>query len=89
MVTNISISVVNMLYNFQLMKYAGSNGVIAYGIIMYVGFIFVGTYLGYSVGTAPIIGYHFGARNKIELKSLLKKEFKINNDNVNYYDRNG
>ncbi len=77
MVTNISISAVNMLYNFQLMKYAGSNGVIAYGIIMYVGFIFVGTYLGYSVGSAPIIGYHYGAGNKDELKSLLKKSLRL------------
>lgn len=77
MVTNISISLVNMLYNFQLMKYAGENGVIAYGIIMYVGFIFVGTYLGYSVGSAPIIGYHYGAGNKDELKNLLKKSLRL------------
>lgn len=55
MVTNISMSLVNMLYNMQLMKYAGSNGVVAYGIIMYVGFIFAGTYLGYSIGTLSLI----------------------------------
>lgn len=77
MVTNISISLVSMLYNLQLMKYAGSNGVVAYGIIMYVGFIFIGTYLGYSVGTAPIIGYHYGAGNKEELKNLFKKSLKL------------
>lgn len=77
MVSNLSMSLVNMLYNFQLMKYAGSNGVVAYGIIMYVGFIFVGTYLGYSVGTAPIVGYHYGAENKEELKSILKKSLKM------------
>lgn len=77
MVSNISMSVVNMLYNFQLMKYAGSNGVVAYGIIMYVGFIFVGTYLGYSVGSAPIIGYHYGAGNKDELKNLFKRSLKL------------
>lgn len=70
MVTNISMSLVNMLYNLQLVKYAGYDGVVAYGIIMYVGFIFVGTYLGYSVGVAPIIGYHYGAGNTDELKSL-------------------
>lgn len=77
MVTNISMSLVNMLYNMQLMKYAGSNGVVAYGIIMYVGFIFVGTYLGYSIGTAPIIGYHYGAKNTDELKGLLRKSLKL------------
>lgn len=77
MVTNISMSLVNMLYNLQLMKYAGSNGVVAYGIIMYVGFIFSGTYIGYSIGTAPIIGYHYGAGNKEELKSLLKRSLKL------------
>ena len=70
MVTNLSMSLVNILFNMQLMKFTGANGVSAYGIIMYVGFLFVGTYMGYSVGTAPIIGYHYGAENKEELKSL-------------------
>lgn len=77
MLNNISMSLVNMLYNRQLMKYAGSDGVVAYGIIMYVGFIFVGTYLGYSIGTAPIVGYHYGAENTGELKNLLKKSFRL------------
>lgn len=77
MLTNLSMSLVNMLYNLQLMKYIGSDGVAAYGIIMYVGFIFSGTYLGYSIGTAPIIGYHYGAKNTEELKSLLKKSLKL------------
>lgn len=77
MLTNLSMSLVNMLYNMQLMKYAGADGVVAYGIIMYIGFIFSGTYLGYSMGTAPIIGYHYGAENTEELKSLLKKSLKL------------
>ena len=77
MVTNLSMSLVNILFNMQLMKFAGANGVSAYGIIMYVGFLFVGTYLGYSIGTAPIIGYHYGAENKEELKSLLNKSIKL------------
>ncbi len=77
MLTNLSLSLVNMLYNMQLMKYIGADGVVAYGIIMYVGFIFVGTYLGYSLGTAPIIGYHYGAGNTDELKNLLKKSIKL------------
>lgn len=77
MLTNLSMSLVNMLYNIQLMKYAGANGVVAYGIIMYVSFIFVGTYLGYSVGTAPVISYHYGANNKKELKNLFKSSIKL------------
>ncbi len=77
MVTNMSLSLVNMLYNLQLMKYAGSDGVVAYGIIMYVNFIFVGTYMGYSVGSAPIISYNYGAGNKAELKSLFKKSISM------------
>ena len=72
MLTNLSMSLVNMLYNIQLMKFAGPNGVVAYGIIMYVGFIFTGTYLGYGIGSAPIISYHYGAGNKEELKNLFK-----------------
>lgn len=77
MLTNLSLSLVNMLYNMQLMKYIGTDGVVAYGIIMYVGFISIGTYLGYSIGTAPIIGYHYGAGNTDELKNLLKKSIKL------------
>ena len=77
MVTNLSMSLVNILFNMQLMDLVGSNGVSAYGIIMYVGFLFVGTYVGYSVGSAPIISYHYGAGNKEELKGLLKKSLKL------------
>ena len=77
MLTNLSMSLVNMLYNAQLMKYIGSDGVVAYGIIMYISFIFSGTYLGYSIGTAPIIGYHYGAGSTEELKSLLKKSLRL------------
>lgn len=73
MLTNVSTSLVNMLYNMQLMKFAGADGVVAYGVIIYVSFIFSGTYIGYSIGSAPIISYHYGAENKEELKTLLKQ----------------
>lgn len=77
MLTNISLSLVNMLYNFQLMRFAGENGVAAYGVIMYVNFIFIGVFMGYSVGSAPIISYHYGAQNHDELHSLLKKSLRL------------
>lgn len=77
MMTNLSMSLVNMLYNIQLMKFVGSDGIVAYGIIMYVSFIFAGTFLGYAIGVAPIIGYHYGAGNEAELKSLLKKSLAL------------
>ena len=77
LMSNISASVVNMLYNFQLNKYAGENGIAAYGVMMYVNLIFLAIYIGYSGGTAPVISYHFGAENKNELKSLLKKSAVI------------
>lgn len=70
---NISMSIVSMLYNLQLMKYAGDDGIAAYGVLMYVSMIFQAIFIGYSVGTAPVIGYHYGAQNRGELKSLLKK----------------
>ncbi len=73
MVTNVAMSLISMLYNWQLMRIAGSDGVVAYGVIMYAGFIFTGTYLGYSIGSAPIIGYNYGAQNHEELKNVLKK----------------
>lgn len=77
MVTNLSTSLVNILYNFQLMKLAGENGVAAYGIIMYVNFIFMAIFFGYSIGSAPIVGYHYGADNRKELKNLFRKSITL------------
>lgn len=75
--TNISMSIVNMLYNWQLMRLSGSDGVAVYGVIMYVSFIFAALFIGYSMGSAPIVGYHCGAGNKSELKNLLGKSFRL------------
>ena len=72
-----SASLVGMLYNFQLLKLAGENGVAAYGVIMYVSFIFMAVFFGYSVGINPVVGYHFGAGNKEELKNLLRKSLTL------------
>lgn len=72
MISNLSVSAVSVIYNFQLLKYIGNAGVVAYGVIMYVSFIFVGCFLGFSVGTAPIIGYNYGAKNTAELKKVFK-----------------
>ncbi|MDO0415587.1 MATE family efflux transporter [Clostridioides difficile] len=77
LMTNISTSVVSILYNAQLMKYAGENGIAAYGVLMYVNMIFSAIFLGYSTGTAPIVSYHFGAKNHSETKGLLKKSISI------------
>lgn len=77
LMSNISMSVVSMLYNAQLMKYAGENGVAAYGVLMYVNLVFLAAFIGYSVGAAPIISYHFGAGHRSELSSLLKKRLRI------------
>ena len=74
---NVSGSIVGFLYNLQLIRYAGENGVAAYGVIMYVSFIFVAIYIGYSMGTAPVISFHYGAQNTDELKSLYRKSFVI------------
>lgn len=76
-VTNIAMSVVSVLYNIQLLKYAGEDGVAAYGVLMYVTFIFVAVFLGYSIGTAPLFGYNYGAKNSAELKNLLSRSLKI------------
>lgn len=77
MVTNLSASIINILYNFQLMKLAGENGIAAYGIIMYVNFAFMAIYLGYAIGSSPVVGYHYGAGNHKELKNLLKKSLVL------------
>ena len=75
--SNVAMSVVGMLYNIQLLKYAGENGVAAYGVMMYVSMIFSAAYVGYSIGSAPIISYHDGAQNHDELKSLLQKSLRM------------
>lgn len=77
LMTNLSSSIVNTLFNFQLMHFAGEDGVAAYGTLMYVNFIFVAIFLGYSIGSAPIVSYHYGARNSEELKNLLTKSLKM------------
>lgn len=77
LMSNISTSIVSMLYNIQLLKYAGEDGVAAYGVLMYVNMIFLAVYIGFSVGVSPVIGYHSGAGNYDELKGLLKKSFMI------------
>ncbi len=77
LMTNISSSLVSMLYNFQLMEIAGENGVSAYGVLMYIQFIFAAVFIGYSIGTAPIVGYNFGAQNHSELKNMLKKSVTL------------
>ncbi len=71
--SNISMNIVGMLYNLQLIKYAGENGIAAYGVMMYVSMIFSAAFVGYSVGVAPVVSYHFGAENHNELAGLLKK----------------
>ncbi|WP_275112546.1 MATE family efflux transporter [Methanosarcina spelaei] len=75
--SNISMSIVGMLYNLQLLKFARENGIAAYGVMMYVSMIFSATFIGYSIGVAPVIAYHNGAGNHDELKGLLKKSIHL------------
>lgn len=76
--SNVSASFVSMVYNKQLMSYKGQDGVTAYGIIMYASFIFAAVFIGYAIGTAPIIGYNYGAKNHDELKNVFKKSMILN-----------
>jgi putative MATE family efflux protein len=77
LMSNIAMSVSTMLYNIQLMRFAGNDGVAAYGVVMYVAFIFVSIFIGFSIGSAPVIGFHYGADNRDELKNLRKKGFLL------------
>lgn len=77
LMSNISMNIVAILYNWQLMAYAGEDGIAAYGVIMYVNFVFIAIFIGFSVGSAPIVGYNHGAHNHNELKSLFKKSLVI------------
>ncbi|MBQ8351188.1 MAG: MATE family efflux transporter [Clostridia bacterium] len=77
LMSNLSMSLVGMLYNIQLMDYAGENGVAAYGVMMYVSMIFIAIFIGFSTGSAPIVSYHYGAGNHRELQGLRKKSMVI------------
>ncbi len=77
LLSNVATSIVSILYNMQLLKYAGNDGVAAYGVLMYVNMIFLAIFMGYSMGSAPIVSFHYGAGNTDELKSLKKKSYVI------------
>ena len=77
MMSSVSASITGILYNLQLMKYAGKDGVAAYGVVMYAAFIFLGIFVGYSTGSAPVMGYHYGAQNHAEMKNVLKKSLTL------------
>ncbi len=77
LLTNLSTSLVSVLYNFQLMKLAGEDGVAAYGVLMYVNFIFLAIFFGYAIGSAPLISYHYGAGNRAELQNLFRKSLLL------------
>ena len=77
LMTNLSLSFANMLYNFQLMRLVGEDGIAAFGVVMYVSFIFITVFIGYSIGSAPIISYHYGAKNLSELKGLFRKSLVL------------
>ena len=77
MLSNLSTSLVSVIYNFQLMRVAAENGIAAYGVVMYASFIATSIYLGYAIGINPIVGYHYGADNKSELHNLLTKSLRI------------
>lgn len=75
--SNVAMSVVSMLYNMQLMKYADEPGVAAYGVLMYVNFTFLSCLIGYSVGIAPVVSYHYGAKSQEELKNVFQKSLMV------------
>ena len=77
LMTNLSMSLVNILYNYQLLRFAGEDGVAAYGVIMYASFLFVAVFVGYAVGSAPIVSFHYGARNHTEVHNLYRKSLRL------------
>lgn len=77
MMSSISGSVVSMLFNFRLLRLAGEDGVAAYGAVMYIHFIFMAIFIGYTIGAAPIVSYHYGAKNAAEVKNVLGKSLRL------------
>ncbi len=77
MVSSVTSSVIGILYNFQLLKFAGENGLASYGTVMYLDFVFLSVFIGYAIGSAPIVGYHYGAQNHGELRNMLQKSLTL------------
>ena len=77
LMSNLSMSLVGMLYNLQLLRYAGEDGIAAYGVIMYVNFVFIAVFIGFSIGSAPVIGFNHGADNRSELKNVFRKSVTV------------
>ena len=77
LMSNLSMSLVSILYNLQLIRYAGENGIAAYGVIMYVNFVFISIFIGFVISTAPLIGFNYGADNRAELKNIFRKSLAI------------
>lgn len=77
LMTEVAASVVSTLYNFQLLMLLGADGVAAYGVIMYVNFVFTAVFFGFAMGTGPVVSYHYGAQNTGELKSLFRKSLVL------------
>ena len=77
LMTSVSSSLVNTLYNYQLLRFAGEDGVAAYGVIMYAAFLFVAVFVGYAVGSAPLVSYHYGARNRAEVNNLYRQSLRM------------
>ena len=75
--SNVASSLIGIMYNYQLMRLGGENAVATYGVLMYIQFVFIAIFIGYSVGSAPIIGYHYGAGNFKELQNMRRKSLKI------------
>ena len=72
MVSNLAMSVVNLMFNWYMIKMAGEKGVAAISIVLYAQFIFHSIYIGFSNGVAPVISYNYGEQNHIQLKRLYR-----------------
>lgn len=77
MMSSVSGLIIGILYNWQLMRWSGEDGVAAYGVVMYAAFVFLGVFNGYSQGSSPIVGYHHGAQNHEEVRNVLKRSLVI------------
>lgn len=59
-VDQIAIAVTTIIFNRTALSFAGENGIAAVSIIMYLQFLFIGIYFGFSMGIATPLGYAYG-----------------------------
>ena len=72
LVSQCSAAVTTFLFNVTMMKLLGEDGVAAITVLIYSQFLLTTLYIGFSMGTAPVVSYNYGSGNVKQLKKTVR-----------------